>query len=230
MTTRAETIEPGFEAHVALPATGSGPGLVLLQEIFGVNDYVKDAARRLAELGYVVLAPDLYWRTDPGLTLGSEDMELAFGAASKLDQDLAVEDAVEALAYLRNLSGVTEGRAGVLGFCLGGTLAWRLAAHSDPDVAVCYYGSGIPGARRRGSDRLSRAAALRRRTIPTSRASRSTRSRRWPPSTSDFECHIQEDAGHAFDNSFAPQFSNPRAAAAAWELTTAFLARTLPPS
>ncbi len=229
MTTRAETIEPGFEAHVALPATGSGPGLVLLQEIFGVNDYVKDAARRLAELGYVVLAPDLYWRTDPGLTLGSEDMELAFGAASKLDQDLAVEDAVEALAYLRNLSGVTEGRAGVLGFCLGGTLAWRLAAHTDPNVAVCYYGSGIPEALD-AADQIACPVQLHfggddpyipREQVDAVAALAAEHE--------DFECHIQEDAGHAFDNGFAPQFSNPRAAAAAWKLTTAFLARTLPP-
>ncbi|MDX6720668.1 MAG: carboxymethylenebutenolidase [Solirubrobacteraceae bacterium] len=69
MTTRTELVhtpDGDFDAHVAIPEGGGGPGMLLLQEIFGVNDYVKDAARRLAELGYVVLAPDLYWRTQPG--------------------------------------------------------------------------------------------------------------------------------------------------------------------
>src|SRR5436190_17321484 len=146
MTTRTETVQPGFDAYVALPARGSGPGIVLLQEIFGVNDYVKDAARRLAELGYVVLAPELYWRTEPGLTLGAGEMQRAFGAMQKLDMDAAVDDAISALATLRGLPEVDGMPAGVLGFCLGGTLAWQVAAHGDPATAVCYYGSGIPAA------------------------------------------------------------------------------------
>jgi carboxymethylenebutenolidase len=228
VSTRRETIEPGFEAHVALPASSSGPGVLLLQEIFGVNDYVRDAARRLAELGYVVLAPDLYWRTEPGLELGPGDMQRAFGAAGELDQDLAVEDAVAALAHLRDLPEVTEGRAGVLGFCLGGTLAWRVAAHSDPDVAVCYYGSGIPDALD-AADQIACPVLLHfggadpyiaREQIDAVAALAAARE--------DFELHVQQDAGHAFDNSFAPQFTNPPAAAAAWQLTSAFLARSLP--
>jgi carboxymethylenebutenolidase len=145
MSTRQVTIEPGFEAHLELPASGSGPGLVLLQEIFGVNEYVRDAARRLAELGYVVLAPDLYRRTEPGLELGPGDLQRAFAAVQKLDQAAAVEDALATLDALRELPAVADGLAGVLGFCLGGTLAWHAAATGDPDVAVCYYGSGIPG-------------------------------------------------------------------------------------
>jgi carboxymethylenebutenolidase len=201
---------------------------VLLQEIFGVNDYVQDAARRLAELGYVVLAPDLYWRTEPGLTLGPDDMQRAFGAASKLDHEAAVRDAIATLAALRDLPEVDGGRAGVLGFCLGGTLAWQTAALGDPDVAVCYYGSGIPDALDAaqqidcplllhfgGSDRF-----IAREQVDAVDAMAAEHDA--------IECHVQEDAGHAFDNSFNPMFSNPSAAAAAWELTSAFLARTLP--
>lgn len=231
MTTRRETIEPGFEAHVALPETGTGPGLVLLQEIFGVNAYVRDAARRLAELGYVVLAPDLYWRTEPGLELGSDELERAFGAAQQLDSDAAVHDAIAALAALRGLPevmGAGGRRAGVLGFCLGGTLAWHVAANGDPATAVCYYGSGIPG-HLDAADEIACPVLLHfggadpyipREQVDAVAAMAADRD--------DFECHVQEGAGHAFDNGFAPQFTNPPAATAAWELTAAFLARTLP--
>lgn len=222
------TIEPGFEAHLALPAAGNGPGLVLLQEIFGVNEYVRDAARRLAELGYVVLAPDLYWRTEPGLELGSDDLERAFGASQKLDQNAAVDDALAALATLRGMPEVTDGRAGVLGFCLGGTLAWQVAARGDPDVAVCYYGSGIPAELAAAEDiacplLLHFGGAdpyIPREQVDAVAALAAGRD--------GFECHVHEDAGHAFDNSFAPQFSNPPAAAGAWKLTAEFLQRTLP--
>ena len=228
MITRSERIQPGFEAHVALPPAGRGPGLVLLQEIFGVNDYVKDAARRLAELGYVVLAPDLYWRTQPGLALGADDLQRAFAAAQELDHEIAVQDAIVALAELRGLPEVAGSRAGVLGFCLGGTLAWQVAAQGEPDVAVCYYGSQIPGALD-AADAIACPVLLHfggadpyipREDVDAVAALAAGRD--------GFECHVHEGAGHAFDNSFAPMFSDPPAAAAAWELTRAFLARTLP--
>jgi len=232
MSTRSETIEPGFEAHVALPANGSGPGMVLLQEIFGVNDYVKDAARRLAELGYVVLAPDLYWRTEPGLMLGPDEMQRALAAGGELDHEAAVEDAIAALAVLRALpeTQAAGGRAGVLGFCLGGSLAYGVAVAGDPDVAVVYYGSAIP-------DRLAGAASIACPTLMhwggADRFIARERVDAVVAMAADhelIECHVHEGAGHAFDNSFAPMFSNPEAAAAAWELTRAFLARTLPPA
>lgn len=237
MTTRTETIhttDGDFSAHVALPAAGEGPGIVLLQEIFGVNDYIKDAARRLAELGYVALAPELYWRVEPGVALGhgDDDMQRAFGIAKRLDQAVAAQDAIAALAALRALPEVAGsgggGRAGVLGFCLGGTLAWQVAAHGDPDAAVCYYGSGIPEA-------LGDAATITcpvlvhyggadpfipREQIEAVGATAAGHDA--------IEFHIHEGAGHAFDNTFSERFHNPQAAAAAWELTSAFLARTLP--
>jgi carboxymethylenebutenolidase len=234
-TTRSERIETadgGFDAHVALPDAGSGPGMLLIHEIFGVNDYVKSAARRLAALGYVVLAPDLYWRTQPGLSLGHSDAELqrAFAAVSQLDPTVAARDAVVALAALRELPEVAAagGVAGVLGFCLGGTLAYEVAAHDDPDVAVVYYGSGIPAA-------LDEAASIScpmlmhwggaDQYIPREQVDAVAAMADAVP---HFECHVHEGAGHAFDNDFAPNFHDPPAAARAWELTRAFLERTLP--
>jgi len=151
VTTRTQQIETGdaaFGAHVALPAAGSGPGIVLIHEIFGVNDYIRASAPRLAALGYVVLAPDFFWRTQPGLELPNDDagMKAGMAAAQQLDSAAAVGDAITAMGALRALPEVTDHRAGVLGFCLGGSLAYRVAVEGDPDVAVVYYGSAVPGA------------------------------------------------------------------------------------
>jgi carboxymethylenebutenolidase len=116
----------------------------------------------------------------------------------------------------------------VLGFCLGGTLAFQVAAQADPDTAVCYYGSGIPGALG-AADSITCPTLLHwgaadqytpREQIDAVAAMAAGREQ--------FECHVHEGAGHAFDNSFSARFSNPDAAAAAWKLTSAFLERTLP--
>jgi carboxymethylenebutenolidase len=217
-------------AHIAVPETGSGPGIVLLHEIFGVGDYVRDGARRLAELGYVVLAPDLYWRTQPGLELDHSEAGVKAGMAAvqQLDVPAAVGDAIAALEVLRALPEVTGRQAGVLGFCLGGTLSYLVAAEGDPQAAVVYYGSGIP-------DALDAAARITCPMlmhwggadpfIPRAQVDEVAAMAAGHPG---IECHVHEGAGHAFDNSFAPMFHDPGAAAAAWELTAAFLARELP--
>ena len=219
-----------MDAHVSLPESGAGPGIVVIQEIFGVGDYIKESADRLAELGYVALAPDLYWRIEPGMALAHDEAGLgkAFETVQKLDQELAVRDSLDALKAVRELPEVTDKRAGVLGFCLGGTLAFQVAVQGDPDVAVCYYGSGI-------ADDLDHADAIscpvlfhyggRDQYIPHEQIDRVCA---YAESHPDMECHIQEDAGHAFDNHEAPMFHQPEAAARAWEITKAFLARAFP--
>jgi carboxymethylenebutenolidase len=133
-----------FNAYMALPKSGKGPGLVLAQEIFGINGFVRDVADYYAEEGYVVLAPDLFWRQQPGIALGytPQDWERAFALFQGCDQDLAVTDIGSTLAVLRKLPAF-EGKAGVLGFCLGGKLAYLAACRCDVDVAVGYYGVGI---------------------------------------------------------------------------------------
>jgi len=228
---RIRTPAGELAAHVALPAAGSGPGIVLLHEMFGVNVYVRDSARRLAELGYVVLAPDLYWRTQPGLELNHSPagVEAGMAALQKLDGPTAVGDAVDALGVLRSMPEVVDRRAGVLGFCLGGTLAYEVAVHGDPAVAVAYYGSGIPIALEAveqiacplimhwgGADPfIARDQVDAVVAMAAGRAS--------------IRCHVYEGAGHAFDNHHAPQFHVPAASVRAWERTADFLARELPP-
>lgn len=215
-------------AHVVVPDGGSGPGIVLLMEIFGVGPYIRKAAERLAGLGYTVLAPDLYWRIAPGATPAhdADGLEEAFGLVQKLDVPLAVGDAIDALAHLRSMPE-TRGRAGVLGFCLGGTLAYLVAANGEPDVAVAYYGSGIHDALAQG-DAIACPLLLhyggRDAYIPADRIS-SVRDAF--ADRDEIELHVH-DAGHAFDNSEAPMFYDASASAAAWAQTTEFLSRTLP--
>lgn len=216
-------------AYVALPQAGRGPGLLVLMEIFGVGSYIRRAAERLAELGYVALAPDLYRRTHPGLELehDPEGLQAAMDAMANFDPAGAVQDSAVALEHLQGLDEV-DGPVGAVGFCLGGSLAFALAAESDPAVAVCYYGSTIADALAQ-RDRISCPALFhfgaQDSYIPLAQAELVAAAAARRP---DWECHIQPDAGHAFDNHDSEMFSQPQAAARAWELTSDFLARELP--
>ncbi len=133
-----------FKAYLAAPEKGSGPGIVLLQEIFGINAYIRGVADYYAEEGYVVLAPDLFWRIEPGIELGfgDEDRKKAFAYREKFDVDKAVDDIGATVAALRHLPEC-KGKIGAIGFCLGGLLAYLSAARLGIDCAVSYYGVGI---------------------------------------------------------------------------------------
>jgi carboxymethylenebutenolidase len=224
-TLEIPTPDGTLDGYLALPESGQGPGLIVLQEIFGVGDYIKGAADRLAQLGYVALAPDLYWRIEPHAT--PEDMNEAMQFAQQLDHEYAVQDSIAAMNALRHHPEVTDGKAGVLGFCLGGTLTFGVAIHGDPDTAVSYYGSGVPDMLGQ-ADRISCPVLLHfggaDQFIPRERIDRVAEFAAEQP---NLECHIQEGAGHAFDNP-SPMFHNPEAAARAWEITGEFLSRTLP--
>ena len=133
-----------FGGYLALPASGYGPGIVVLQEIFGVNKIIRDIADWYAAHGFVALCPDLFWRQERGveLTDKGDDLDKAFALYGGLDITKAVEDSAAALEYLRKDSPCT-GLIGAVGFCLGGNLAYLLSARFKPDCAVGYYGVGI---------------------------------------------------------------------------------------
>jgi carboxymethylenebutenolidase len=219
-----------FDAHLTVPEQGHGPGIVLLQEIFGVNDYIKGSAAKLAALGYVVLCPDVFWRIEPNVALPHTEASLAtaFGYVSQFDAAQGIADCCAALAHLRTLSEVDDGRAGVMGFCLGGSLAYGVATHGDPDTAVSYYGSGIADSLDE-ADRITCPILLHfggnDAYIPSDQIERIQARLGSRPGV---EIRVQVDAGHAFDNYEAPMFHDAVAAAAAWELTRDFLDRTLP--
>lgn len=134
-----------FSAYLALPAKRSGPGLVLAQEIFGVNATMRELADAYAEEGYVVLVPDLFWRQAPGVQLGysPDDWQRAFGLYQGFDVARGVDDLQAAVTALRERAEVPGGKVGVVGYCLGGKLAFLAACRTDCDIAVGYYGVGI---------------------------------------------------------------------------------------
>ena len=134
-----------FDAYMTLPASGYGPGIVVLQEIFGVNEYMRTVCDWYASHGFVAICPDLFWRQEPGvqLTDGSEaEWQKAFALYQGLDEAKAVEDSAAAVEFLRKHPGCS-GRVGAVGFCLGGNLAWLLSVRFKPDGAVGYYGVGL---------------------------------------------------------------------------------------
>lgn len=133
-----------FSAYLATPNQGKGPGLILLQEIFGINGFMKETADRFAEEGYVVVVPDLFWRMAPGTVLGygEADFALALELNEALDLGKAVEDVGATIKALRALPQQI-GKVGAVGYCLGGKLAMLAAAATDIDCAVSYYGVGL---------------------------------------------------------------------------------------
>jgi len=183
---RTETIgmpdEGAMDAHVAIPAAGSGPGVLVLMEIFGVGAYIRGACDRLAEQGYVSMAPDLYRRIRPGARFGpgEEGLREAGAAVAELDMDGAIEDASVALEALRGLPEV-NGRTGALGFCLGGSLAFGVAVNADPGTLVAYYGSHIPETPTGSRARRCFTSAPRTRTSRCHRPSASRSSPRRVP-------------------------------------------------
>jgi carboxymethylenebutenolidase len=134
-----------FDAYLALPAAGFGPGIVVLQEIFGVNAFLREVADWYAARGFVALCPDLFWRQERGIQLTDqtpEEWQKAFALYQGLDEAKAVDDAAAAVELLRQ-HPACNGKVGAVGFCLGGNLAWLLSVRYQPDCAVGYYGVGI---------------------------------------------------------------------------------------
>jgi carboxymethylenebutenolidase len=133
-----------FRGYLSLPPTGSGPGIVLIQEIWGVNSHIQAVADQYALDGYVVLAPDVFWRLSPGVNLNYDEAgsNQAFDYMKRLDFPLAVHDLTTAVRKLRSLPE-TRGGVASLGYCMGGLLSYLCAANAGVDAAVCYYGGGI---------------------------------------------------------------------------------------
>ncbi len=134
-----------FGAYFAAPTEGVVPGVLVVQEIFGVNPHIRSVADRLAEAGYAALAPDFFWPAKPGVQLGYEgdDFQEAISLMGQVDLDDAVDDAKAALAYLGARSETQGQRQGVTGFCWGGLMTYLISARLSPDCAASYYGGRI---------------------------------------------------------------------------------------
>ena len=229
-TSRAETVTAGdgrtSTAHCALPDR-PGPGILLFQEIFGINDNMRGLADRLAQEGYVVLVPDVFWRIEPGFERKDESgMHEGMAMVGQLDWETVPDDISASHRHLLSLPECT-GTVGAMGFCLGGTLAFLAAASSrvdgrGPDVAVSYYGSG----NRDLLPRLDDVACPvlfhygdRDPFIPAESIDDVERAVAGRPGM-----RVERyDAGHAFSNWDAPSMYDEPAADAAWATTLAFL-------
>jgi carboxymethylenebutenolidase len=230
-TMRTDQVTCGSDGEMAVyvwtPDTVPKAAVLVIQEIFGVGPYIHAVAERLAAAGYLVGAPDVFWRFAPNWESdhSAAGLGASFEKVQQLDFPQAITDCVAAFDHVGQLAGIE--RAGVLGFCMGGTLAWGVAANAEPACCVSYYGSGVPSMLgmidqvhcptlfhfgnddqyipAEGIDAIGAAIAGR----------------------PGFVINV-ENAGHAFDNHESEMFYNESAAKAAWPKTMAFLSTHLP--
>jgi carboxymethylenebutenolidase len=218
-----------FRGYLATPASRKGPGILLCQEIYGVNDHIREVADQFAEEGYFVLAPDLFHRLEPNVELdyGEEDRKKAFDLYGRFDEDRAAKDLNSALSTLRKIKGC-NGKVAALGYCLGGKLAYLAAARMRVDVAIGYYGVYI-------EKNLSEAGKIKcplllhfagnDRYVPPSAIAKI---RKRLAKLAEFESHVYPGADHAFN--CPERASYDRAASSiAYTRTIGFLRRHIGP-
>ena len=152
---RASDGTGSFSAYMALPPAGRGPGVIAIQEIFGVNKDMRDKCDQLASQGYVAICPDLFWRQEPGVDITDQtqaEWDKAFALYKGFSEAKGVDDLIATLEFLGN-NQVCTGKIGAVGYCLGGKLAYLMSTRSTADCAVGYYGVGI-------ENNLSEAGAI----------------------------------------------------------------------
>jgi len=218
-----------FRAYLATPPGRKGPGILLCQEIFGVNDHIREVADQYAEEGYFVLAPDLFHRLEPYVELGygEEDFKKAFGFYQRFDEDTAAKDIKSAVGVLRRVKGC-NGKVAALGYCLGGKLAYLAAARSGVDAAAGYYGVYIEKNLKEagkikcplllhfaGNDRFVPPAAV-------------AKIRKSLGKLADFESYVYPGTDHAFNCPERPSYDRS-ASGLARSRTIGFLRRSIGP-
>ena len=235
-TTRYEDItsQDGqqFVAFCAIPESGHGPGVILFQEILGINDNMRTVAEDLAKEGFVTLVPDMFWRLEPRFERKDES---GFGDAmalmQKFDFGAAVADIHAVHAHLLAMPECT-GTVGAIGFCLGGGFAYVAATTSrvdgrGPDAAVCYYGSAI-------NDLLGQVDQLECPTMfhygnddPFITGEKVSEVEAAVVDHPGVVFHRYDGAGHAFSNWDAPSMYRQEASDLAWARSLAFLHQEL---
>lgn len=220
-----------FEAYCAVPDGGRAPAVIVFQEIFGINDNMRGLADRLAEAGFLAVVPDMFWRLERRFERKDESgIGDAFALVQRFDLDAAVEDIRSVHAHVLGMDECT-GKVGVMGFCLGGGLAFAAATMSrvdgrGPDAAVPYYGSPV-------NDLLGHVDQLECPTmfhygnhdpfIPEESIAEVEQA----VAGKEHVVFHRYDAGHAFSNWDAPSMYQADSAELAWSRTMDFLDRTL---
>ena len=222
-----ETDEGSFGAYLALPIGGKGPGIVLIQEIFGINQHIRNVADQYAADGYVVLAPDLFWRAGARIELGYDEAgwQRAVELMNALDMDKAQADLAASARALRATDGVGDKIASI-GFCLGGRLSYLTAANGKVDAAVAYYGGGIQNMLNR-ADHVKGPMLMHFGGKDTHIPAEAVKSiaERFGDNEA-VEIHVYADAGHGFNRTH-PDSYHQRSAAQAHGNTLVFLSENL---
>jgi carboxymethylenebutenolidase len=232
-TVQLNTADGKMDAYVAQPKDrGNYPGIVVIQEAFGVNDHIKKVTERIAAEGYVAIAPDIYHRESERL-IPYTDMAKAIATLQRVQDAKAMEDVGAAIAHLKSQPSVKSGSIGVIGFCMGGRLTYLAAAHHAGDVkaAVPYYGGGIPMG---NPSPLSRTGEIKcpmylffgakDQLIPLDQVDKikaELTSRKVP-----FQMEIYPEAGHGFNCDDRGSYQQA-SAKDAWEKTKSFFAQHL---
>lgn len=198
-------------AFVARPPTGSGPGIVLLTPIFGVTDGIKAFAGRFSRHGFVVVAPDLFWRTHPGpLGYAGSDRDKAQERYKSFDVAEGVNDLGHAIRWLRTWPPITGG-LGAIGLCFGGRYAFLAAAEHWVDAAVSYHGTFIERHLDRCGDIKARVDLHFGESDPHVPMTEVERIRKAASGNRNIQVHTYAGAGHGFMQDDRPSFHAPSA-------------------
>lgn len=230
----AQTSDGPMGVYVARPDDDAQhPAVVVVQEIFGVDDHIRDVTRRFAAEGFVAGAPDLFHRAGPRLTLPYSDMQRGFALRQQLTDDMITEDCNAAISLLNGLPNTRRGQIGIVGFCFGGRVTYLMATRNpELKAAVSFYGGRIvadePSAPINASANIRAPLLLffgdQDQSIPLSQVEtiRETLTRLGKP----FEVHVYPGAGHGFFCDARGSYQ-PEAARDSWQRTLAFLRQQL---
>jgi carboxymethylenebutenolidase len=145
ITIKATDGSGSFSAYLVEPKTKPAGVVVLIQEIFGVNQAMRDIAAWVADMRFIAVCPDLFWRIRPGIDITDKteaEWKQAFELFQRFDQAKGIDDLKATVAAARKLPAA-NGKVGTMGYCLGGRLAFMMAEQSDADVNISYYGVGL---------------------------------------------------------------------------------------
>jgi carboxymethylenebutenolidase len=206
-----------FDAYVARPSGAPVAGLVVIQEAFGVTRHIRSVTDGWAQDGFLAVAPALFDRVEHGVELGysQEDLQKGIALIRQSSPEDRMKDVAAALDYARRESGK---KTGIIGYCLGGSVAWLAATHLHPDAAVGYYGSRIPAS---GAEKPN-APVMLHFGADDSHIPQSEVESKVGALHPEIPIFFYEGAGHAFNNDDRPSY-NPAAARLARERSVEFL-------
>lgn len=137
-----EIADGAIGAYVERPARERAPSVVVLHEVFGVNDDMRATCRELADEGFLAICPDLFWRQEPGVDLShwtEAEWQKGLALYQAYDRDQGAKDIAAVMRFAAALPG-SSGKVGVMGYCLGGLMTYLVAARTGADAAVAYHG------------------------------------------------------------------------------------------